>query len=194
MEMTVKQNINKESVVLKHKIALETATLLEDKENVLYTDVMIYSMVSLVDNFIEEHLIDLINQEEKDFAVIVEEDIEPLFNQLIADEDIKKIFEETVEYVDEYLMAADYKRNTLVGLVNTILDIIGNMDFDDLKFFFQDVKRKTTEQIVASKPEEKPIKKVTAQDFEGASDKMATLIAKYQKESEQIKASKKETM
>lgn len=187
MEMTVKQNINKESVVLRHKIALETATLLEDKENILYTDIMIYTMVSLVDNFIEEHLIDLINKEEKDFATIVEEDVEPLFNQLIADEDIKKIFEEVVEYVDEYLMHADYKRNTAIGLINTILDIIGNMEFDDLKFFFQDVGHKFKEQVASRAEEGKPIKKVTAQEFEGASEKMATLIAKYQKETEKIK-------
>lgn len=185
--MTVKQNINKESVVLKHKIALETATLLEDKENILYTDIMIYTMVSLVDNFIEEHLIDLINKEEKDFAIIVEEDVEPLFNQLIQDEDIKKIFEEVVEYVDEYLMYADYKRNTAIGLINTILDIIGNMEFDDLKFFFQDVGHKFKEQVASKADAEKPIKKVTAQEFEGASEKMATLIAKYQKETEKIK-------
>lgn len=187
MEMTVKQNINKESVVLKHKIALEAATLLEDKENVLYTDIMIYSMVALVDNFIEEHLIDLINKEEKDFAIIVEEDIEPLFNELIKDEQIKNLFETTVDYVDEYLMHADYKRNTMVGLVNTILDIIGNMDFDDLKFFFQDVGHKFKEQMAEKSTTEKVVKPVTMEEYEGASDKMANLIAKYQRESNKIK-------
>ena len=186
MEMTVKQNINKESIVLRHKIALEAATLLEDKENVLYTDVMIYSMVSLVDNFIEEHLIDLINKEDKDFAVIVEEDIEPVFNTLMQDETVKTIFEQTVEYVDEYLMHADYNRNTMVGLVNTVLDIISDMDFDDLKFFFQDVGHKMKERI-ATQEETKPIKPVTVQEFEGASDKMASLIAKYQREGGKIK-------
>lgn len=186
MEMTVKQNINKESVVLRHKIALETATLLENKENVLYTDIMIYSMVSLVDNFIEEHLIDLINGSDKDFAVIVEEDIEPLFNQLIADNRVKEIFDETVDYVDEYLMHADYKRNTMIGLINTVLDIIEDLDFDDLKFFFQDAGHRFRETI-AKQQEAKPVKQVTVEEYEGASDKMASLIAKYQREGEKLK-------
>lgn len=187
MEMTVKQNINKESVVLKHKIALEAATLLEDKENVLYTDIMIYSMVSLVDNFIEEHLIDLINKEDRDFAIIVEEDIEPLFNELVKDEQIKDIFDSTVEYVDEYLMHADYKRNTAIGLINNILDIIGDMNFEDLKFFFQDTNHKFREQLAANNVETKPIKQVSVEEYEGASDKMAKLIAKYQREGAKIK-------
>lgn len=187
MEMTVRQNINKESVVLKHKIALEAATLLEDKENVLYTDIMIYSMVSLVDNFIEEHLIDLINKEDKDFAIIVEEDIEPLFNELIKDEQVKDIFDSTVEYVDEYLMHADYKRNTAIGLINNIIDIIGDMNFEDLKFFFQDANHKFREQLAANNIETKPIKQVSAEEYEGASDKMAKLIAQYQREGAKIK-------
>ena len=186
MEMTIKQNINKESVVLKHKIALETATLLEDKENILYTDIMLYAMVSMVDNFIEEQLIDLINNDDRDFAVIVEEDVEPLFNTLIADEQIKEIFEETVEYVYDYLTTVDVKRNSFIGLINTILDVIGEMEWEDLKFFFQDVKQKAIEQMT----NETPKKKVTRAEFDGASAKMAALINKYQEEGKKIQEEK----
>lgn len=182
MKMTIKQNINKESVVLKHKIALETATLLEDKENILYTDIMLYAMVSMVDNFIEEQLIDLINNDDRDFAVIVEEDVEPLFNTLIVDEQTKEMFEETVAYVYDYLTAVDAKRNSFIGLINTILDIIGEMEWEDLKFFFQDVKQKAIEQMT----NETPKKKVTRTEFDGASAKMAALINKYQEEGKKI--------
>ena len=53
MKMTKKENINVNSIVLKHKIALETITLLEGRENLLYTDMMIYTMVSFVDVALE---------------------------------------------------------------------------------------------------------------------------------------------
>lgn len=184
MEMT-KKNINVNSIVLKHKIALETITLLEGRENLLYTDMMIYTMVSFVDNCIEENLINLINEDEsEDFAVIVENIIEPEFNKLIEDKDMEILYYEILDYVNEYMTNMDYKKNTAIGLLNFIIDSIGEIQWEDLKFFFQDLSRKTIDAIPDKKEE---VKKVTPQQFEGATEQIKELIQKYQREGEEIK-------
>ena len=135
MKMTKKENINVNSIVLKHKIALETITLLEGRENLLYTDMMIYTMVSFVDNCIEENLINLINEDEsEDFAVIVENIIEPEFNKLVEDKDMEILYYEILDYVSEYMTNMDYKKNTAIGLLNFIIDSIGQFQWEDLRY------------------------------------------------------------
>jgi hypothetical protein len=185
MKMTVKENINVNSIVLKHKIALETITLLEGRENLLYTDMMIYTMVSFVDNCIEENLINLINEDEsEDFAIIVENVIEPEFNKLIEDKSMEILYYEILDYVNEYMTNMDYKKNTAIGLLNFIIDSIGEIQWEDLKFFFQDLSRKAIDTIPDKKEE---VKKVTPQQFEGATEQIKELIQKYQREGEEIK-------
>ena len=185
MKMTKKENINVNSIVLKHKITLETITLLEGRENLLYTDMMIYTMVSFVDNCIEENLINLINEDEDtDFAVIVENTIEPEFNKIIEDEEMKLLYYEVLDYVNEYIIDTEYKKNTMVGLLNFIIDSIGEFEWEDLKFFFQDVSRKTINALPEKKED---TKKVTPQQFEGATEQIKELIQKYQREGQEIK-------
>ena len=185
MKMTKKENINVNSIVLKHKIALETITLLEGRENLLYTDMMIYTMVSFVDNCIEENLINLINEDEsEDFAVIVENIIEPEFNKLVEDKDMEILYYEILDYVSEYMTNMDYKKNTAIGLLNFIIDSIGEFQWEDLKFFFQDISRKAIDAIPNKKEE---VKKVTPEQFEGATEQIKELIQKYQREGEEIK-------
>ena len=60
MEIKIKENIDKGSIVLKHKIALETISILEEKDNTLATEVELYAMVATVDNFSEGSLLDLV--------------------------------------------------------------------------------------------------------------------------------------
>ena len=89
--MTVKQNVNFESIILQHKIALEASTMLEDREIVLDTDVALYTMVSLVNNAIEEDLMDIIEKDKREFIDILTEDIEPKFWEIVKQYDCKVI-------------------------------------------------------------------------------------------------------
>lgn len=185
MEMTVKQNLNTNNIVFKHKIALEAITLLEGRTNLLYTDIMVYTMVSFVDNCIEENLIELINQSDEDFTHIVEFDIEPKFEEIIQDENLEALYYEVLEYVDTYISNLDYKRNTAIGLINEVLDTIMDMNWDDLQFFFQNLSQKMKNEL--GKPAEETVtKKVTPEEFEGASAKMSALINKFQRESKEM--------
>lgn len=190
MEMTVKQNLNTNNIVFKHKIALEAITLLEGRTNLLYTDIMVYTMVSFVDNCIEESLIDLINNDEKDFTAIVEFDLEPKFEEIIQNQEFETLYYEVVDYVNEYIMNMEYRRNTGVGLFNEVLDMIASMDWNDLQFFFQNLSHKTKEMIGKTTEEEQPAKKVTIEEFEGADAQMKALIQKFQREGQELQKTK----
>lgn len=188
MKLTVKQNINKESVVLKHKIALETATLLEGRDKLLQTDHMIYVMVSLVDNFIEESLIALINEDTKEFAEIVERDVEPVFCELIKDKEIEALFYEVLDYINEFKYREETRRTSAIGFVDYLFEIIGEYEWNDLKFFFQHISDKAR-QVLTDEEESKKAepKRVTRDEFEGADAKMKELIQKFQREGQELK-------
>lgn len=182
MKLTLKQNINKESVVLKHKIALETITLLEGREKLLYTDCMLYTMISLVDNFIEEELLELINTDEREFTTIVEDTIEPFFNELISNEEIETLFYEVLHYVDEFKLREETRRTSAIGFMDYLLEIIGSFDWEDLKFFFHHLTEKAQETMI--KEEKQPVP--TRDEFEGADAKMKELIQRFQRQSQEI--------
>lgn len=186
MKMTVKENINVNSIVLKHRIALETATLLEGRENLLYTDYMIYTMVSLVDNFIEENLIGMINEDERDFTEIIETDIENKFNELIEDDKIKELYDEILSYIDEYKYAESARHASAIGFLDYVLEKIGDYEWEDLKFFFKHIVDNVQSNII-SEPPKKVAKPVTREEFEGADAKMKELLQKYKVEGQKIK-------
>jgi hypothetical protein len=194
MNLTIREGVNKNSIVLKHKIALETITLLESKDLVLETEIELYAMVSTVDNFIEENLIEVVGGDSRNFATIVETDIEPKFNEIIEKFDFQHTYMEILDSCINYIEAREYKDNTFIGLIDTLIDVVQGQNWEDLKFFFNDVVLKAKEAIAQTPTTETPkntgAKKILAkQEMEGASDKMAALIEKFQREGQEIKQS-----
>lgn len=187
MEMTVKQNINAKSIVLKHKIALGASLMLEERELTLDTDAELYTMVSVVNNFIEENLLDLIEADEREFAEILESDVEPLFDKIMTDYNYQDTFEEIVSTVVNYLDNLQYRRNTVMGLINTLIDFLTDQNWEDLEFFFNDLKQRGTSllsSVVTDEAKAEPkkiIQRVNQEQFDGASDKIKELIEKFQK-------------
>lgn len=193
MKLTIREGIDKDSKVLKHKIALEAVTLLEDKELVLDTEVYLYVMIALVDNFIEENLVEMVGQDERGFAEIVENEIEPKFNEIREKYEVDDVYEELTYMCIDYKDRVDTKGNTFMGLLDTVLNIFGDRDWSDLKYFFHDITTRTenflAEKIEDIQPPKKEIQKASAEELKGASDKMAALIEKFQREGEDIKQS-----
>lgn len=187
MEMTVKQNINAKSIVLKHKIALGASLMLEERELTLDTDAELYTMVSVVNNFIEENLLDLIEADEREFAEILESDVEPLFDKIMTDYNYQDTFEEIVSTVVNYLDNLQYRRNTVMGLINTLIDFLTDQNWEDLEFFFNDLKQRGSSllsSVVTDEAKAEPkkiIQRVNQEQFDGASDKIKELIEKFQK-------------
>lgn len=195
MEMTVKQNVNANSIVLKHKIALGASLMLEERELTLDTDAELYTMVSVVNNFIEENLLDLIEADEREFAEILEVDVEPLFDKIIADYNYKETFDEIVATVVNYLDNLQYRRHTVLGLVNMVIDFLSEQNWEDLEFFFNDLKQRGSNlltSLVTDLPKtetKKVIQRTNQEQFDGASDKIKDLIEKFQKQTPTQEAS-----
>ena len=149
MNFTRKENINRESKVLKHKIALETKTLLEGKENILNTEIELYTTIAVVDNFIQEDLLSAINEDERDFELIIEEEVEKEFAAILEEYNYTSIYEEIVEDVIEYFIIEEQRSNTVIGILNTIIDLIDKYNWDDLKYFINDKEIDRKETIAA---------------------------------------------
>ena len=189
MEMTVKQNVNFESIILQHKIALEASTMLEDREIVLDTDVALYTMVSLVNNAIEEDLMDIIEKDKREFIDILTEDIEPKFWEIVKQYNCKEVYDKIVAINIKFLNDLMLQRNTVFGLVNRIAGLFGEQNWGDLQFFFNDLKQKgmsILEQYTQNLPPVAETKQVVqrarTEKFEGASAQMQALLDKYQQE------------
>lgn len=187
--MTVKQNVNFESIILQHKIALEASTMLEDREIVLDTDVALYTMVSLVNNAIEEDLMDIIEKDKREFIDILTEDIEPKFWEIVQQYDCKEVYDKIVAINIKFLNDLMLQRNTLFGLANRITGLFGEKSWEDLQFFFNDLKQKgmsILEQYTNNLPPVQETKQVVqrarTEKFEGASAQMQALLDKYQQE------------
>lgn len=187
--MTVKQNVNFESIILQHKIALEASTMLEDREIVLDTDVALYTMVSLVNNAIEEDLMDIIEKDKREFIDILTEDIEPKFWEIVKQYDCKEVYDKIVAINIKFLNDLMLQRNTLFGLANRITGLFGEKSWEDLQFFFNDLKQKgmsILEQYTNNLPPVQETKQVVqrarTEKFEGASAQMQALLDKYQQE------------
>ena len=195
MEMTVKQNINAKSIVLKHKIALGASLMLEERELTLDTDAELYTMVSVVNNFIEENLLDLIEADEREFAEILEADVEPLFDKIITDYNYKETFDEILATVVNYLDSLQYRRNTVIGLINMVIDFLSDQNWEDLEFFFNDLKQRGSSlltSLVTDLPKtetKKVIQRTNQEQFDGASEKIKDLIEKFQKQTPTQEAS-----
>lgn len=201
MEIKIKENIDKGSIVLKHKIALETISILEEKDNTLATEVELYAMVATVDNFSEGSLLDLVTKDERGFAEIVENDIEPKFNEVMEKYEYGETFKLIVEDVNAYLTQQGKLRNTFIGLLNQMLDIINEKNWDDLKFFFNDVTQKAAGALsgAMAQPEAPAVKEKKLpdvvergrkQNVAEVNEKMEALIAKFQQEGQRVKEEK----
>lgn len=187
--MTVKQNVNFESIILQHKIALEASTMLEDREIVLDTDVALYTMVSLVNNAIEEDLMDIIEKDKREFIDILTEDIEPKFWEIVKQYDCKEIYDKIVAINIKFLNDLMLQRNTLFGLANRITGLFGEKSWEDLQFFFNDLKQKGmsileqyTNNLSPVQETKQVVQRARTEKFEGASAQMQALLDKYQQE------------
>ena len=197
MKLTLLENVNTNSIVLIHKIGLETITLLEDRENLLNSEIKIYTMVSLVDNFSEGDLLEDIANEEDDFSILVENVIEPKFFEILDKYNYKETYENILNDVEIYLKEKEYKSNTLIGIIKELNSFLTEQNWEDLKFFFQKVSQEAT-SILTSKEgidtlnkikeevglKKEPDKNVTSID-EG-DKKIQELIAKFKVEKEEL--------
>lgn len=181
MEIKIRENINLDSAVLKHQIALEAVELLYGREEALRTEIEIYTILAYMDTLSESNLIEECNQDKRGLIDIMEQDIEPIFLQLIADEKYYNLYKEILNDVELHCRKVYDENHSLIGMLNTITEAISSLEPEQV----QEVLVKTGE--VAGKLKEKEIlqqkeiaEKKTAQ-AEEVNDKLEQLINKFTK-------------
>lgn len=133
MKMTLKQNINTNSLMLKHGILLQASGLVMGREGVLQTEKDLYLIMAFVDNLIEEDLIAACNEDKRDLGTVMTEDVEPFFMQLIEKEEYKVLYEEMRQLFLQRCKEIWDNQHSIVGLIDTFLTTLSTLTEEDKK-------------------------------------------------------------
>lgn len=181
MEIKMKENINLKSAVLRHQIALEAVELLYGREESLQTEIEIYTILAFVDTLSANNLIEECNQDKRNLIDIMEHDVEPVFLQLVEDENYYNLYKEILNDVMLYCHKVYEENHSLIGMLNTITEAISSLEPEQVK----DVLAKTGEIAGRVKEKElaqqKMIADQKAKQTEEVNDKLQQLINKFTK-------------
>lgn len=133
MKFTLKQNINTNSLMLKHGILLQASGLVMGREGVLQTEKDLYLIMAFVDNLIEEDLIAACNEDTRDLATVMTEDVEPFFMQLIEKEEYKALYEEMRRLFLQRCKEIWDNQHSVVGLIDAFLTTLSTLTEEDKK-------------------------------------------------------------
>lgn len=133
MKLTLKENININSLTLQHNIILQATTLIQGREGVLETEKRIYLLLALVDAIVEDNFLEMCDIDERVLTDILMEDVEPFVEALKQDKD----FLYAIEYMEEvFLEHCDRvwsEQHSIMGILDTFLTMIGSMTEEDKK-------------------------------------------------------------
>lgn len=180
MKLTLKENINIGSLTLQHNMLLRAVGLLEGREGGLDTEKRIYLMIAMIDLLVQEDLLALCNEDDRDLPTIMIEDIEPFFFTLINE---NKEYETVYHYLEnkilEYCRRVWSEQHSVLGVIDAILTTIASIPEDDKKQVLEDTGK------VAAELYEKRTDILERQSVE-VSDKLNKLIQQYQKKDNTI--------
>lgn len=182
MELTLKENINTHSVILRHKILIQATDLLVGREGVLETEKDLYLILSFLDNIMNEDVVDLCNQDERGLVDIMEQELEPIFFEVIKEEDYKELYLYVRDVLHNRCQEIWNNQHSIIGVIDTILTIIGSMDDKSKEGLVE--KAIDTAKYVEEKRTEKMEEKT-----EEVNSKLEELIKTYQKKEGQLEKS-----
>ena len=174
MNFTLKENVNTDSLVLKHNILLDATVLLQGREGVLRTEKDIYLMISFINAFINEDLLEMCNEDGRELIDIIVNDIEPFFTKLLDNEKNSALYEECRELLYERCKEIWDNQHSVVGVFDAILTTLATMTDEDKQ------EALTTTAQLAKQAYDYRTEKI-AQNQEALDEKMQQLISKYQK-------------
>lgn len=191
MKMTLKQNINTNSLMLKHGILLQASGLVMGREGVLQTEKDLYFIMAFVDNLIEEDLIASCNEDKRDLATVMTEDIEPFFMQLIEKEEYKVLYEEMRQLFLQRCKEIWDNQHSIVGVIDTFLTTLSTLTEEDKK----DVLKETAKVAEAAFDRRTEI---MSDKVEDVNSKLEAFVRNYaeaqkQKQEEEIEEEQEES-
>lgn len=180
MTLTLKEGLNTQSVILRHKILIQATNLLTGREGVLETEKDLYLILALLDNVMEEDVVDLCNQDERQLSEIMEQELEPIFFNLIKEERFEDLYLYTRDVLLDRCQEIWDNQHSVIGVMDALLTVIGSID-DKGK---ADLVEKAVD--AAKYVEEKRTEKMAAKADE-ANSKLEELIQTFQKKEGQPK-------
>lgn len=134
MKLTLKENeINAKSLMIKHDILMKSTGLVSGREGVLETEKELYLMIAFVDTFVEENLIELCNQDERSLNDIIVQDIEPIYIELMKDEEKLHLYNETKELLLKRCKEIWDNQHSIIGAIDAVLTMISSMSEENKK-------------------------------------------------------------
>lgn len=173
MELTLKENIKTNSLMLKHNILLQASELIMGREGVLQTEKELYLMLAMVNQLIEEDLIALCNEDGRELEDIVTEDIEPFFENIIIKEEYKRLYNECKDLFLARCKEIWDNQHSIVGVIDAIMTTIATMTDEDKKEALVETGK------IAEKAFERRTE-VMSKKADETNSKLAQLMEKYQ--------------
>ena len=185
MKLTQRKDININSLTLQHNILLQAMLLLEGREGVLETEKKLYLMLTMVDFVVEENLLELCNADERDLSTIMMVEIEPFFNTLMKDEEYKEVFEYLSTVLLDRCQEIWDNQHSIVGIFDAFLTAMSTLTDEDKKGVL-------TEAAKAAEAVYKDRTKTMEDKADKINSKLEEMVARYQRESQNIIKNKEE--
>ena len=177
MKLTLKENININSLTLQHNIILQATTLIQGREGVLETEKRIYLLLALVDMIVQEDFLELCNSDERILTDILMEDVEPFIDSLKNE---NKDYIYAINYMEEVFLEHCQQiwdnQHSIIGAIEAFLMMIGSMSEEDKKEALIETS-KIAQQAFDSRT--KTLEKETKE----VNSKLEQLVQQYQRQS-----------
>jgi len=182
MKLTIKKDVDFNSIILKHNILLQASNLAMGREGALQTEKELYLILAMLDNICEENVIEACNEDKRDLATIMTKDVEPVYLELMKNENYTNFYAELKELFLQRCKEIWDNQHSIMGLLDTILMALQNLTEDDKK----DILASTAK--IAEAAFDRRTAEMTAKVDE-TNDKLEAFVKKYQ---EQVNAQKNE--
>lgn len=180
MKLTLKENINTESLILKHNILLQASGLITGREGVLQTEKDLYLIMAFVDNLIEEDLIALCNEDTRDLTAVMVEDIEPFFMNLIKEEKYNVLYKEVRELFLQRCKEIWDNQHSVIGMIDAFLTSIATLSDEDKKEALKETA-KIAEMAFDRRTE------IMEEKVDDVNSKLETFVRNYQEKQQEEK-------
>lgn len=182
MKLTLKENINTESFILRHKIIIQATNLLVGREGVLETEKNLYLILSFLDNIMNEDVVGLCNEDKRDLAEIIESELEPIFFDTIKNDRYRDLFLYCQRVLLNRCREIWDNQHSIIGVIDALLTVIGSIDNQG--------KEELVEKAIdiAKNIEEKRTEKIT-NETKQINSKLEELVETYQKKINKVEES-----
>lgn len=128
MEIKLKENVNYESLVLRHDVLIEATSLLVGREGALESEQELYTLLAIIDNLSENNVIEECNNDKRELLVIIKEDIEPVFLKLMEDPKFQDFWYSIRRVVLSRCRDIWDRQNSLRGVIEGLIDSLATID------------------------------------------------------------------